>query len=99
MSFFLFFGADDVQFIQLLLFHKRGSAHHQVLGVFVHGEWDDLPDGVLSSQQDPEIMIEAFQLVRLGEEDVKAKFPAMYNAFTYGRTAVCPPSGPRSSRG
>ena len=33
---------------------------------------------------DPEIMIEAFQLVRLGENDVKAKFPAMYNAFTYG---------------
>ena len=33
---------------------------------------------------DPEIMIKAFQLVRLGEEDVKSKFPAMYNAFTYG---------------
>ncbi len=33
---------------------------------------------------DPEIMIEAFRLVRLGEEDVKAKFPAMYNAFCYG---------------
>ena len=33
---------------------------------------------------DPEIMIEAFQLVGLGEDDVKAKFPAMYNAFTYG---------------
>ena len=33
---------------------------------------------------DPEIMIKAFQLVRLGEEDVKKKFPAMYNAFTYG---------------
>ena len=33
---------------------------------------------------DPEIMIEAFQLVRLGEEDVKSKFPAMYNAFCYG---------------
>ena len=33
---------------------------------------------------DPEIMIEAFQLVRLGEADVKAKCPAMYNAFTYG---------------
>ena len=33
---------------------------------------------------DPEIMIEAFQLVRLGEDDVKAKFPAMYNAFCYG---------------
>ena len=33
---------------------------------------------------DPEIMIEAFRLVRLGEEDVKKKFPAMYNAFCYG---------------
>ncbi len=33
---------------------------------------------------DPEIMVKAFELVRLGEEDVKAKFPAMYNAFTYG---------------
>ena len=29
-------------------------------------------------------MIKAFELVRLGEEDVKAKFPAMYNAFCYG---------------
>ena len=33
---------------------------------------------------DPEIMIKAFQLVKLGEDDVKSKFPAMYNAFTYG---------------
>ncbi|MCR5089410.1 MAG: aspartate--tRNA ligase [Oscillospiraceae bacterium] len=33
---------------------------------------------------DPEIMIKAFELVRLGEEDVKRKFPAMYNAFCYG---------------
>ena len=33
---------------------------------------------------DPEIMIRAFEMVRLGEEDVKAKFPAMYNAFCYG---------------
>ena len=33
---------------------------------------------------DPEIMIKAFQMVGLGEDDVKAKFPAMYNAFTYG---------------
>ena len=32
----------------------------------------------------PEIMIKAFELVRLGEEDVKKKFPAMYNAFCYG---------------
>ena len=29
-------------------------------------------------------MVEAFKLVGLGEEDVKAKFPAMYNAFCYG---------------
>ena len=35
---------------------------------------------------DPEIMVKAFQMVGLGEEDVKAKFPAMYNAFTYGAT-------------
>ncbi len=33
---------------------------------------------------DPEIMVKAFQIVGLGEEDVKAKFPAMYNAFCYG---------------
>ena len=33
---------------------------------------------------DPEIMVKAFQMVGLGEEDVKVKFPAMYNAFTYG---------------
>lgn len=33
---------------------------------------------------DPELMIKAFELVGLGEEDVKSKFPAMYNAFTYG---------------
>ncbi len=33
---------------------------------------------------DPQIMIRAFELVGLGEEDVKAKFPAMYSAFCYG---------------
>ena len=33
---------------------------------------------------DPDIMVKAFKMVRLGEDDVKAKFPAMYNAFTYG---------------
>ncbi|MDD6057326.1 MAG: aspartate--tRNA ligase [Clostridiales bacterium] len=32
----------------------------------------------------PEIMIRAFEMVGLGEEDVKAKFPAMYHAFCYG---------------
>ncbi|MBO4679233.1 MAG: Asp-tRNA(Asn)/Glu-tRNA(Gln) amidotransferase GatCAB subunit C, partial [Lachnospiraceae bacterium] len=33
---------------------------------------------------DPEIMVKAFNLVGLGEEEVKSKFPAMYNAFCYG---------------
>ncbi|MDO4318420.1 MAG: aspartate--tRNA ligase [Lachnospiraceae bacterium] len=33
---------------------------------------------------DPEIMVRAFDIVGLKEEDVKAKFPAMYNAFCYG---------------
>ena len=33
---------------------------------------------------DPEIMVKAFSLVGLPEEAVKAKFPAMYNAFCYG---------------
>ena len=33
---------------------------------------------------DPEIMVKAFEMVRLGEDDVKKKFPAMYNAFCYG---------------
>ena len=53
------------------------------------GRYDLVCNGVeLSSgavrNHDPEIMIKAFELVRLGEDDVKAKFPAMYNAFTYG---------------
>ena len=52
-------------------------------------QYDVVCNGVeLSSgavrNHDPEIMIEAFRLVRLGEEDVKSKFPAMYNAFCYG---------------
>ncbi|MCR5685827.1 MAG: Asp-tRNA(Asn)/Glu-tRNA(Gln) amidotransferase GatCAB subunit C, partial [Lachnospiraceae bacterium] len=33
---------------------------------------------------DPEIMVKAFNLVGLGEDEVKSKFPAMYNAFCYG---------------
>lgn len=33
---------------------------------------------------DPEIMVKAFELVGLGEEDVKEKFPALYHAFSYG---------------
>ena len=33
---------------------------------------------------DPEIMLKAFNIVGLGEEDVKQKFPALYNAFSFG---------------
>ena len=52
-------------------------------------QYDLVVNGVeLSSgavrNHDPEIMVKAFELVGLGEEDVKAKFPAMYNAFCYG---------------
>ena len=52
-------------------------------------QYDLVVNGVeLSSgavrNHDPEIMIKAFQLVRLGEDDVRSKFPAMYNAFCYG---------------
>ncbi len=52
-------------------------------------QYDIVCNGVeLSSgavrNHDPEIMVKAFELVGLGEEDVKAKFPAMYNAFCYG---------------
>ncbi len=43
----------------------------------------ELSSGAVRNHE-PDIMLEAFRLVRLGEEDVKSKFPAMYNAFTYG---------------
>lgn len=52
-------------------------------------QYDLVVNGVeLSSgavrNHNPEIMVKAFRMVGLGEEDVKAKFPAMYNAFCYG---------------
>ncbi|WP_278045053.1 aspartate--tRNA ligase [Lachnoclostridium sp. Marseille-P6806] len=52
-------------------------------------QYDLVVNGVeLSSgavrNHDPEIMVRAFEMVRLGEEDVRQKFPAMYHAFTYG---------------
>ncbi len=52
-------------------------------------QYDLVVNGVeLSSgavrNHDPEIMVKAFELVGLSEEDVKSKFPAMYNAFCYG---------------
>ena len=52
-------------------------------------QYDLVVDGYESASgavrnHDPEIMVKAFEMVGLGEADVKAKFPAMYNAFTYG---------------
>ena len=52
-------------------------------------QYDLVVNGVeLSSgavrNHDPEIMVKAFELVRLTEDDVKQKFPALYNAFSYG---------------
>ncbi len=43
----------------------------------------ELSSGAVRNHE-PEIMIEAFKFVRLDEDAVKSKFPAMYNAFCYG---------------
>ena len=43
----------------------------------------ELSSGAVRNHE-PDIMLKAFEMVKLGEEDVKAKFPAMYNAFCYG---------------
>ena len=48
----------------------------------------ELSSGAIRNH-DPRIMVKAFELVGLKEDDVKAKFPAMYNAFCYG----APPHG------
>ena len=72
--------------LETLLKAKRGEI--DPLSINAH-QYDLVCNGVeLSSgavrNHDPEIMIKAFELVRLGEEDVKSRFPAMYNAFCYG---------------
>ncbi len=72
--------------LETLLKAERGEI--DPLDIYAN-QYDLVCNGVeLSSgavrNHDPEIMIKAFELVRLGEEDVKKKFPAMYNAFCYG---------------
>ena len=72
--------------LEVLLRAERGKIDPLTITA---DQYDLVCNGVeLSSgavrNHDPEIMIKAFEMVRLGEEDVKAKFPAMYNAFTYG---------------
>lgn len=72
----------------LEVLQKASSGEIDPLSITAY-QYDLVCNGVeLSSgavrNHDPEIMIKAFEMVRLGEEDVKARFPAMYNAFCYG---------------
>ena len=72
--------------LEVLLKAERGEIDPLTITA---DQYDLVCNGVeLSSgavrNHDPEIMVKAFELVRLGEEDVKKKFPAMYNAFCYG---------------
>ena len=72
--------------LEVLLKAERGEIDPLTITA---DQYDLVCNGVeLSSgavrNHDPEIMVKAFEMVNLGEEDVKAKFPAMYNAFCYG---------------
>jgi aspartyl-tRNA synthetase len=72
--------------LEILLKAERGEI--DPLDIYAY-QYDLVCNGVeLSSgavrNHDPDIMVKAFEMVRLGEEDVKARFPAMYNAFCYG---------------
>ena len=72
--------------LEVLLKAERGEVDPLTITA---DQYDLVCNGVeLSSgavrNHDPEIMVKAFEMVRLGEEDVKKKFPAMYNAFCYG---------------
>ena len=60
---------------------KLLAIHAQQYDLVVNGY--ETASGAVRNHR-PEIMVKAFQMVGLGEADVKAKFPAMYNAFTYG---------------
>lgn len=67
---------------------RKALEEEEPLSILAY-QYDLVCNGVeLSSgavrNHNPEIMIKAFELVGLGEEDVKEKFPAMYNAFCYG---------------
>lgn len=58
------------------------------LDIFAY-QYDLVCNGVeLSSgavrNHDPDIMVKAFEIAGLGMEDVRSKFPALYNAFCYG---------------
>ena len=68
--------------------NKAEESTEEALKVLAY-QYDLVVNGVeLSSgavrNHDPKLMCKAFEIVGLGEEDVRAKFPAMYNAFCYG---------------
>ncbi|MCD7764102.1 MAG: aspartate--tRNA ligase [Lachnospiraceae bacterium] len=72
----------------LAALEEAAKSQEKALEILAY-QYDLVCNGVeLSSgavrNHDPEIMVKAFNIVGLGEEDVKAKFPAMYNAFCYG---------------
>ena len=72
--------------LEVLLQAERGEIDPLTITA---DQYDLVCNGVeLSSgavrNHDPDIMIKAFEMVRLGEGDVRKKFPAMYNAFCYG---------------
>ena len=72
--------------MEILLKAEQGEADPLTITA---DQYDLVCNGIeLSSgavrNHDPDIMIKACEMVGLGEEDVKSKFPAMYNAFCYG---------------
>ena len=72
----------------LEILEKAEKGEVDPLDIYAY-QYDLVCNGVeLSSgavrNHDPEIMVKAFEMVGLGEADVKSKFPAMYNAFCYG---------------
>ena len=72
----------------LAVLEKAERGEIDPLDIYAY-QYDLVCNGVeLSSgavrNHDPDIMVKAFEMVGLGEADVKAKFPAMYNAFCYG---------------
>lgn len=72
----------------LQVIKEAGDDIEKLLNIRAY-QYDIVCNGIeLSSgavrNHDPEIMVAAFNVVGLGEDDVKSKFPAMYNAFCYG---------------
>ena len=68
--------------------NKAEESTEEALKVLAY-QYDLVVNGVeLSSgavrNHDPKLMCKAFEIVGLGEDVVQSKFPALYNAFSYG---------------